>query len=533
MRKGLFYLIFCLVAAALAWGPVAFADTPEEAPGVKMADQSQINTEKWTTVDHSKFDALKKNFTSGEDISRACLSCHTEAENQIHHAIHWTWTSPTDNRYGKGAYSLNNFCISSNKMQDLECETCHIGWNGKHDGINCLKCHGQTDMDWLQEFKDLKEAIDSGDPEWIGEIERDIQKDVLKIGLPQRKNCGNCHFYSGGAEAVKHGDLDGSLVNPKKSLDVHMGIDGQNFTCTRCHTTKNHLVAGRVYSTPATKEYVSLVQNDLVPKIACESCHTNKPHEKGSKPNDHTDRVACQTCHIPAFARAHATQMEWYWETAGQTDNGRIIQRKGPYDRVVYKSIEGNFVWNKNVQPEYFWYNGTIKSLTLKDVIDPSKQPIWISYPVGGPDDKNSRIAPFKVHRGSQPYDMENSTFLAPLLSEENKGYWTTLDWKDSLTRGMNLIGLPYSGKMGFVKTCYVMPTTHMVAPKEETVACIECHTRHNSRMASITGVYMPGRDRFLPLDVTGWGAALISLLLIVLHAAGRIVMAAIRKEED
>ncbi len=499
-----------------------------------MADQSQINTEKWSTVDHSKFDVLKKKFTSGEEITEACLSCHTEAEDQLRHAIHWTWLSSTgDGLYGKGGYSLNNFCISTNKMHDEECSNCHIGWKGKEDGINCLKCHNLSDMDWKQEFKDLAEAIDSGDPDWSGDIENDIQAKVSEIGMPERRNCGRCHFDGGGGEGVKHGDLDGSLVNPKKTLDVHMGIDGQDFACTRCHTTKNHLVAGRVYSSPATDEHVSLVQNDLAPKIACISCHTDKPHLEGSKPNDHTDRVACQTCHIPAFARAHATQMEWYWETAGKTDNGRVIQRKGAYDRPKYKTIKGNFVWKKNVKPEYFWYNGSIKSLTLKDVIDPSQQPIWISKPVGSPTDKDSRIAPFKVHIGSQPYDMENGTFVAPLLSEEVNGYWKSLDWKDSITRGMDLLGLNYSGKMGFINTRYVMPTTHMVAPAEDAVACNECHTRTDSRLASISGVYMPGKDRFLPLDMGGWGIVLISLLAIGLHAIGRIVMSAKRKEED
>ena len=202
-------------------------------------------------------------------------------------------------------------------------------------------------------------------------------------------------------------------------------------------------------------------------------------------------------------------------------------------DRPEYKTIKGNFVWEKNVTPEYFWYNGSIKSLTLKDVIDPSQQPIWISRPVGDASDKHSKISPFKVHIGSQPYDMENSTFVAPLLSEEDDGYWKTLDWKDSITRGMEIMGLPYSGKMGFINTSYVLPTTHMVAPEEDAVACIECHNKTKSRLASIGGVYIPGRDRFTLLDIGGWGIVLISLFAIAFHAIGRIVMSAKRKEED
>ena len=35
-----------------------------------------------TTADHSKFKALDKEFGSGPEVPRACLSCHTEAAGQ-------------------------------------------------------------------------------------------------------------------------------------------------------------------------------------------------------------------------------------------------------------------------------------------------------------------------------------------------------------------------------------------------------------------------------------------------------------------
>jgi hypothetical protein len=45
---------------------------------------------------------------------------------------------------------------------------------------------------------------------------------------------------------VKHGDRDSSLMNPAKSLDVHMGTGGgENFDWTRCHSTRLHNIAGR------------------------------------------------------------------------------------------------------------------------------------------------------------------------------------------------------------------------------------------------------------------------------------------------
>ena len=46
----------------------------------------------------------------------------------------------------------------------------------------------------------------------------------------------------------------------------------------------------------------------------------------------------------------------------------------------------------------------------------------------------------------------------------------------DALSKGQEALDMPYSGEFGFVDTTYVFPITHMVAPKENVVACTECH---------------------------------------------------------
>ena len=73
------------------------------------------------------------------------------------------------------------------------------------------------------------------------------------------------------------------------------------------------------------------------------------------------------------------------------------------------------------------------------------------------------------------------------------------------------------------METSYVFPITHMVAPKENTLACTECHSRRDSRLANLSGFYMPGRDRGNWLDILGWMAVLGALAGVVLHGAGRI----------
>jgi hypothetical protein len=50
----------------------------------------------------------------------------------------------------------------------------------------------------------------------------DLAKVAQKVGKTSRDTCGACHFFGGGGDAVKHGDLDSSLKKPGKYLDVHM-----------------------------------------------------------------------------------------------------------------------------------------------------------------------------------------------------------------------------------------------------------------------------------------------------------------------
>ncbi|MDM8544635.1 tetrathionate reductase family octaheme c-type cytochrome [Desulfococcaceae bacterium HSG7] len=535
--KRFFYLLMLFaLGAMLAMPGLSGAKEEEQAPGRKLARQAIKDRKIWNTTDHTKHEALRQNFKSGDEVTRACLTCHSEAEEQFKMTIHWTWIDPNsakDTITGKAGHSLNNFCISANKMKDKGCNSCHTGWNGKNEGVNCLVCHSQklstlfnsnADFDNIKEafatYKDFAEDPDA--KEMADEIQTTIHQAVTDIGRPTRKNCGSCHFYGGGGDGVKHGDLDSSMTKPSKSLDVHMGLDGQNFQCTRCHTTKLHNIAGRIYATPASMHRKSLIEDDLTPKIMCESCHSDKPHKSGSKPNDHTDKVACQSCHIPEFARANPTKMSWDWSKAGKLKDGKPYKVKGDFGKHNYLSIKGEMRWDKHVKPEYFWFNGSIITLTAKDIIDPT-QSVPVGKPVGAKDDPDSRIFPFKIHRGKQPYDKVNNTLLTPHLSGK-KGYWATLDWNKALSLGMKETGVPFSGEFDFVETTYAFPTTHMVAPREATVKCSECHTRSDGRLAQLTGFYMPGRDCNDWLAKGGLLLVIGSLVGVFFHGVGRII---------
>jgi len=321
--------------------------TETQAPGRKLARQAIKKNTAWNTTDHIKHVALQEDFKSGSQITAACVTCHSEAAEQFHETIHWTWIDPNSKKEavtGKAGHSINNFCISTNGMKDKKCLSCHAGWDGTSGEVNCLICHGQEDFSFSEAFGDLEYLADSKDEDSVELAQGlydDIRDAVQNISRPTRENCGSCHFYGGGGDGVKHGDLDSSMTKPNKTLDVHMGVDGQNFQCVRCHTTRLHHVAGRVYSTPAVTHRRSLIEDDMTPKIMCESCHSRKPHKSGHKANDHTDKVACQSCHIPEFARVNPTKMSWDWSKAGKKKDGKPYTEEGPLGKHTYMSIKG------------------------------------------------------------------------------------------------------------------------------------------------------------------------------------------------
>ncbi|MBI9075715.1 MAG: tetrathionate reductase family octaheme c-type cytochrome [Desulfatibacillum sp.] len=524
-KLGIALLVACLATGlGLALSASAATGDGGTAPKPPFGNPNSPNN----TADHSKFEVLQKDFKTGPEVTKACLSCHNEAAEQFQKTIHWKWLCPAakpEAKLGKGGYVVNNFCISI-YSNEPRCTSCHAGYGYKdkdfdfsvQENVDCLVCHEQTGT--YKKFPTKAGHVITEPTPFQGNMWQppDLAKISQSVALPTRKNCGVCHFFGGGGEGVKHGDLDSSMLQPGRNLDIHMNKDGENFTCTRCHTTVQHAVSGRCYKGTTMTDRRSLLDSDLIHRITCYSCHSEKPHKTEAKLNDHTDKVACQTCHIPEFAREHSTKMSWDWSTAGKKDDkGKplVIKKDG---RNIYDGMKGDFVWEKNVTPEYKWFNGKLTYLTLTDKIDPAQQPIVMNTPSGSYDDPDARIFPFKVHRGKQPFDKGNNTFVVPhLFGKDGAAYWKGYDWSKAIQAGMDYAELPYSGEYDFISTEYLYQTTHMVAPKEMALSCDACHAP-KGRLASLTGFYLPGRDASSFVDYLGWFIVLASLIGVLGH---------------
>ena len=494
------------------------------------------------TADHTKFKVLKQHFATGPDVTKACLSCHTEAAKQVQGTLHWTWLCPEIGGiyHGKGFF-VNNFCISI-LSNEPRCTSCHAGYGWKdksfdfknENNVDCLVCHDKTGT--YKKFPAgaghpvYKEKVFLG-KKWVPP---DLSFISQHVGLPSRRNCGACHFYGGGGDNVKHGDLSSALVNPTKDIDVHMDAKGLNFSCTKCHTTKAHKIAGRCYEKPAGIERRLALPKETANMLGCENCHGRRPH-KDRKLNDHTDVVACQTCHIPYFAKKIKTNIFWDWSTAGKFDkNGHKIHEHDEEGYPIYKTEKGTLVWERNVVPVYAWYDGRFKYNKIGAVIDSCLinvhygdsivKAVCINRPLGSPGDTNSRIYPFKVHFSNQPYDPVYRTLVLPkLFGPKGSGaFWADYDWNEAIAKGMEYAGLKWSGKYGFIETVQFFTISHQVSPKEKSLKCIDCH-RKNGRLEYITGVYIPGRDKFKLIDILGWLAVFGTLVGVVIHGGIRV----------
>jgi octaheme c-type cytochrome (tetrathionate reductase family) len=567
---GLFYVSLAPAQTPEGQAPSSGPDAPVDPAtanvmqGASLADENPEAGE--STADHRMFAALQVDFQSGPEVTAACLTCHSKASQQIMQTSHWTWICPRARReleerqnraVGKGEHVINNFCIALGSNEP-RCTSCHAGYGWKDKTfdfnnetlVDCLVCHDTTKTYkkfptaaghpvYAKDFPEGREWPKGSGKKWKPV---DLKHVAMNVGKPSRHNCGTCHFFGGGGEGVKHGDMDVALAQPPRSLDVHMHAEGIDFKCTECHTTRAHQISGRCFTIPAVeqRQFVIRGQKQETHLLACESCHGPTPH-RDAKLNDHTDKVSCQACHVPTMARLRPTKMWWDWSKAGRkTEDGKPIVTKealGDAKVPTYDTKKGEFIWALDAAPEYIWFNGNMTHTFIGDKIDDqtpasqvpgvtkgrfdhldmSKPIVRINTPQGEYGDANSRIWPVKIHRGKQVYDTQRKVLAVPQLFPNGptkaEAYWKSYDWQRALHAGMDYIGEEYSGEYGWVQTQMALAVgAHGGAEAEDALQCNRLPRHRKGRLASLGGFYMPGRDRHAALDMVGWGLIALTL---------------------
>ncbi|MFC2171411.1 tetrathionate reductase family octaheme c-type cytochrome [Acidobacteriota bacterium] len=399
-----------------------------------------------------------------QQVTRRCLECHEKEGWDILASAHWTWEGLSPDTFGNEPqrrlgkrFVINNYCINV-RSNLARCANCHVGYGWQDDSfdfsnaenIDCLICHDTTGT-----YK--KDPISAGMPK----SEVDLIKVAESVGRPSRMTCGACHFYGGGGDNVKHGDLSSELDYPRPEFDVHMGR--HNFLCQDCHATRDHRIAGGCLAIPAREG-----------RIMCSDCHTERPHATSAEGllthhlDNHSKHIACQTCHIPSFAKTKPTKIHWDWSQAGQDRE----ESKDEYGMPTFSKKKGAFRWDLNVRPTYAWYNGKHERYLLGDPVN-IEDCTSLNYPLGSIEDPSAKIFPFKIHTALQPADLENKYLVVPNLWG---GFWKHFDWERAIADGMRSLGLPYSGTSKFIETRMYTTLNHEVVPKEKALSCDECH---------------------------------------------------------
>ena len=472
--------VVALVVAALAV-PVFYLLPQQEGP---LDDPWASVSERPYHTNHTAL--LTGPYEDGPAVTRACLECHEEVGHDVLSTPHWLWEGDPVKvaghaepvRIGKRNV-INNFCISI-QSNWTGCTSCHAGYGWTDDSfdftneenIDCLVCHDQSGQYSKQDGGYPAEGVD-------------LVLSAQSVASPTRDNCGWCHFQGGGGDAVKHGDLDGSLANPRRRVDVHMGSHG--LACLDCHRTEDHQIRGRALS----------VSVDTANQAQCRDCHAAAPHAD-KRVNDHLAAVSCETCHIPVVAIREATKTHWDWSEAGQDL---------PESAHEYLKIKGRFEYEKGLIPEYYWFNGTADRYLLGDVLDRTT-PTELNRPHGGIDDPTAKIWPFKVHSATQIYDTRNNYLLVPKTVGEG-GYWTDFEWDQAVRLGSESTGLEYSGSYGFTETLMYWPLAHMVQPGENALQCRDCHGESGRLDWTRLGypgdpMYWGARETNAPLTLAG-----------------------------
>lgn len=287
---------------------------------------------------------------------------------------------------------------------------------------------------------------------------------VQTVHKPERINCLQCHAKAGGGDNNKRGDI--ALAHSgttDRNFDVHMSTTGANLACQKCHTTEGHKIAGRGSD---------LRQTDLDVPMNCSTseCHPNKLSSTGhvtADVNRHVNKIACQTCHIGSYARNASDTV---------ADESTEIRRDWttPEWNATAKRWEPKITRGSNIIPVYRFWNRFSYAYNLGEIatLDPVTGAYPTSRPVGGINDPQSKLYPFKYKRSNYPL----ATNLSKLIPMDTAVYWATGDWIAATKKGLLNMGLSETEPYTMVETDTYQLITHEVQPASQALTCNACH---------------------------------------------------------
>lgn len=154
MRK--IVLVFAFISLFVVIAVGLFSQKDYE-PTTLMILKEKYSQKEIPSVDHSKFTLLQQKFSSPQQVTATCISCHNKRHTEVMKSNHWNWERE-EYVEGRGIVylgkknAINNFCIGTQGNEE-SCAKCHIGYGMTSDGkvftdstnVDCLICHDNTE----------------------------------------------------------------------------------------------------------------------------------------------------------------------------------------------------------------------------------------------------------------------------------------------------------------------------------------------------------------------------------------------------
>jgi hypothetical protein len=129
-----------------------------------------------------------------------------------------------------------------------------------------------------------------------------------------------------------------------------------------------------------------------------------------------------------------------------------------------------------NVVPSYAWHNGESRSQLPGRAVERNAQgEVIMAMPVGSRDDPESRLSPFKVHKGVLPVLADEREWLVPIVTEE---FYAHGDIDRAVREGAEFYYGIEDVDYRWTETVRYMGIYHEVVPKEDALKCRDCHGR-------------------------------------------------------
>ncbi len=385
-------------------------------------------------------------FATVTEVTATCLKCHPGAGDDLLGGVHWLWQRQRAIDGSTETYSkldgLTNFGIVA-RTNPGRCLGCHISISpspaaiaaARPESIDCLVCHDTGGF-----YKRTAPPSPA-----------DLLQAARDAGRPGPANCRTCHSPSCG--------LGPGLQRTDFDADIHLSPAGAAMSCQDCHPSGGH---HRMVRRLARGKGIRSA-------TGCRACHSDSPHRQ-DRLNRHAELISCQACHIPEYGRSEPVIIGWNWLLAGKAA-GRFVNRQGVRKRL----LTGNgFLLGTSVEPVFRWDNGSDRIYRRGDRTTPGAAAV-LQEPV--PRRPDSRIRPFAVEYGTQPYDARYRYLVSPQLTPAGSAnIFPDADWETIARTGMNSFRLPYSGRHDFTITFTYRRLNHGTAPADQALDCMACH---------------------------------------------------------